>query len=70
MQNQNDYRQWPNILAINAKIEAMGLKLAKAIEPHEIMACRLEIARLNSQKYDQIQLNKIMFRTETERKAA
>lgn len=65
-----DYRQWPNILALNEKIKAVGLKIADATDSYQIMALRLELARLNSQKYDQIQLNKIMFRSETERKAA
>lgn len=69
MQNQ-DYRQWPNILSINAEIEAVGLKIADAVDQYEILALRQKMAQLQSKKYDQIQLNKIMFRSETDRKAA
>lgn len=61
----NDYRQWPNILALNEKIEAVGLKLADADDQWIIMGLRLEMAKLQDQKYDQIQFNKVMFYSET-----
>lgn len=76
MQNANkkphpmDYRQWPNILALNDKIAIVSLKLAEASDSYRIMALRLELGRLNDQKYDQIQYNKIMFRSGTDQKKA
>lgn len=65
MQNQNDYRQWPNVLALNAKIEAIEVKIAECKDERQRISLRHEWAALLSKRYDQIQFNKEMFKKET-----
>ena len=60
MQNPNDYRQWPNVLAINAEIKEVGLKIAKALDTYEYVALKQKQCELLAKRYDQIQFNKAM----------
>lgn len=66
MQNPNDYRQWPNVLALNDQIKAMGLKLSQAVDQNEIMHLRHQLNRLISKRYDQVQFNKELFYSQKE----
>ena len=65
MQNQNDYRQWPNVLALNDKIKAIEAKIAECANPQTRLNLRFELGQLLSKRYDQIQFNKEMFKKET-----
>ncbi|NJO48180.1 MAG: hypothetical protein HC840_00530 [Leptolyngbyaceae cyanobacterium RM2_2_4] len=65
MKQNLDYRQWPNVLAINAKIDALEQKLSQTESENVRMNLRRELHSLVSKKYDQIQFNKEMARKET-----
>ena len=61
MDSQNDYRQWPNVLALNAKIQDVDAKIEASENENERMALKRQRAELISKRYDQIQFNKELF---------
>lgn len=61
MKQQDEYRKWPNVKAIEYEIQKIGLKLGQALDENEIMALRYKLNRLVSQRYDQIQFNKELY---------
>jgi hypothetical protein len=65
MQNQNDCREWPNVLALNEKIRAVEAKISDCTDMRQRMSLRQEWSELLSKRYDQIQFNKEMYRKET-----
>ncbi len=61
MNNQDNYRQWPNLIKINEDIKTLGIKLSQTIDENEIMSLRHRLNSLISQRFDQTQFNKEQF---------
>lgn len=70
MQNDN-YRQWPNILDLDAKIKALEDQLELLEDEDKRFSIKHRIFALVSRRYDQIQFNKEVYKKlkETEQNA-